>query len=855
MDKYDIAIIGSGPAGLSATAHVAAIGDTPAKSNDTQVNTAATPTYILLESSSQPSETISRFQRGKHVMSEPGYLKLRSDLPFSASSREDILGAWCNHIDSNELNIRLNSKVVEVRGQKGSFEVSLADGEIILAKHIILAIGLQGNPRLLDMPGSDSQWIQYQLDDPQEYTDEKILVVGSGDSAAENALALAAQNDVVILNRNSEFTRVKDGNQAALLKAFANPAARLSCQYSAQIASIEPGVNDDARLQVNLNTSEGTMCLPVDRIIGRLGTISPRKFLESCGVGFATSAQDALPELNEKYETSNPGIYVIGSLAGYPLIKQALNQGHDVVEFILGNSIKPADHELLVYQFYGLPFDLDVDVQLPMMMQRVPMFRQLNPLAFRELVIESRIYASYPDSESAREAIGAIKSLHLQIEKDYATEKARPGATRIVENGQTLYSEGDRGPTFFTIIDGEVMLESPHIAGGTRTLTPGEFFGEMSLVAGQPRRETARAGRNCVVMETPRRTMLKLMSTHPTVREGVMWIYTVRELQHHFVPNVGVEELQTITEEVIERSIKPGEHLWQKGEAAESVYIVRNGTIALSKTQNDEAIIVGQVRAGELLGQMSVFGESVRHDTATASVFTETLEISRPLFQKLMRLDMNQLERVQKTTTQGILTKAAWEVRPESKGLLHFLLEDGIGEATNALFIDEDLCVGCDNCEAACADTHDGVKRLDRKAGNSFAGVHVPHACRHCQQPHCMKDCPPNAINRSSTGEVYIADTCIGCANCETNCPYNAIKMVYGKPKKQGFFRQWLWNSEKSETGSSDDKSGRPQAQAVAVKCDACMDLAHGPACVNACPTGAAFRLGPNPINDIIGRA
>ena len=334
-----------------------------------------------------------------------------------------------------------------------------------------------------------------------------------------------------------------------------------------------------------------------------------------------------------------------------------------------------------------------------------------------------------------------------------------------------------------------------------------------------------------------------------------MWIYTVRELQHHFVPNVGVEELHAITGEVIERNINPGAHLWQKGDAAESVYIVRNGTIALSKIQNEETIIVGQVRAGELLGQMSVFGESVRHETATASVFTETLEVSRSLFQKLMRLDMDQLERVQNETTQGILAKAAWEVRPESKGLLHFLLEDGIGEATNALFIDEDLCVGCDNCEAACADTHDGVKRLDRKAGNSFAGVHVPHACRHCQQPHCMKDCPPNAINRSSTGEVYIADTCIGCANCETNCPYNAIKMVYSKPKKPGFLKQWLWNSGGAAAESSGDKNERPKAQATAVKCDACMDLAHGPACVNACPTGAAFRLGPNPINDVIGRA
>ena len=46
-----------------------------------------------------------------------------------------------------------------------------------------------------------------------------------------------------------------------------------------------------------------------------------------------------------------------------------------------------------------------------------------------------------------------------------------------------------------------------------------------------------------------------------------------------------------------------------------------------------------------------------------------------------------------------------------------FLVEQGVGEATDVLLIDERLCVGCDNCEKACADSHDGLSRLDREAG------------------------------------------------------------------------------------------------------------------------------------------
>ena len=68
------------------------------------------------------------------------------------------------------------------------------------------------------------------------------------------------------------------------------------------------------------------------------------------------------------------------------------------------------------------------------------------------------------------------------------------------------------------------------------------------------------------------------------------------------------------------------------------------------------------------------------------------------------------------------------------------------------LLIDEDICVGCDFCEQACAATHDGTSRLNRKAGPTFAHIHVPTSCRHCEDPSCMKDCPPDAIQRGGIG-------------------------------------------------------------------------------------------------------
>src|SRR5262249_23272029 len=116
--------------------------------------------------------------------------------------------------------------------------------------------------------------------------------------------------------------------------------------------------------------------------------------------------------------------------------------------------------------------------------------------------------------------------------------------------------------------------------------------------------------------------------------------------------------------------------------------------------------------------------------------------------------------------------------------------------------------------------------------------------------PHCMKDCPPDAIGRAPNGEVYITNKCIGCGNCQRNYPYGVIQMgpVEAKRERPSLLT-WLFLGIGDEPGlesrpqhdAHDDKPHRKRA----VKCDMCKDLKAGPACVRACPTGAAIRADP----------
>ena len=216
-EKVKIAVVGAGPGGLSAAAHAAELG----------------VSHVLLEKTAKHADTIQKYQKGKHVMAEPNVLPLRSPVPFEQGTREVILDGWADALEKHGVNVRYGAGVKAIEGEKGDFCLTLESGEVVEAETIILGIGVQGNPRRLGAPGDDAEFVQYQLDDPDEYKGESIVVVGAGDAAIENAVALAKNNSVAIVNRRDEFARAKDGNIALILAAV--EAGDVTCFYGTNV--------------------------------------------------------------------------------------------------------------------------------------------------------------------------------------------------------------------------------------------------------------------------------------------------------------------------------------------------------------------------------------------------------------------------------------------------------------------------------------------------------------------------------------------------------------------------------------------------------------------------------------------
>ena len=86
--------------------------------------------------------------------------------------------------------------------------------------------------------------------------------------------------------------------------------------------------------------------------------------------------------------------------------------------------------------------------------------------------------------------------------------------------GRTLMREGDLGREFYVIISGSVDIErgGKHI----RTMGPGEFFGDISLVTERRRTATVTVKEDATFLVLGHREFHSLMDQFPSIRLGVL---------------------------------------------------------------------------------------------------------------------------------------------------------------------------------------------------------------------------------------------------------------------------------------------------------------------------------------------
>jgi len=256
--SHDIVIIGAGPAGISASLQAKKLG----------------LKFLTLEQDSLGG-TVFNFPRAKVVMTSPMELPGHGKVKLFETSKTELLDLWRTVIAENEIKINENTKVSEIKKEGNNFVVVSENGEHFSTNKVLLAIGRRGSPRKLNTKGEELEKVAYRLLEPELISKKQVLVVGGGDSAIENALLLAPENNVTLSYRSENFNRLKPKNLEKIREAIDQKLIRME---------FNTVVNAITEHEVVLSKNEKELRLENDLVYIFAGGELPTQFLKKSGI-------------------------------------------------------------------------------------------------------------------------------------------------------------------------------------------------------------------------------------------------------------------------------------------------------------------------------------------------------------------------------------------------------------------------------------------------------------------------------------------------------------------------------------------------------------------------------------------
>ncbi len=483
--------------------------------------------------------------------------------------------------------------------------------------------------------------------------------------------------------------------------------------------------------------------------------------------------------------------------------------------------------------------------------------------------------------------------------RDYANGKRVGPYVRLLtyDSGEEIMQQGEwGGNTFYIAVEGtlDVYVRDADAQKKIGQLEPGTCFGEMALLAGIERNATVSVPVNqtALVLEVtrPALRLLRKLSTFGNILDVTYRAHGVDRLIEDLRLVTGKPLSQPLADELrrTARYMVYGKNhvLCKEGVPIDRLILIKNGWVRRSRgvffhaaspevvLGMDEGIGVDFLGGGNCLGIEGVTQPGVWRYRASVMARTEVLEVPLDLFSTDPELRRQLAETFSGLATLGTSLPPTIEALPDLNALkaAEEEIATGIIDGTNVLVMDMDLCIRCGNCSLACHKMH-GQSRLLRRGiqierpttigKKRLQHALVPQVCMHCADPECLTGCPTGSIFRDPVGHVDIdPHTCIGCFDCATQCPYDAITMVprTAPPVQNGFASKLrrvfsLRNDRVVTPEPSDDP--------VAIKCNLCEDTPLNPpgsrrkaySCEENCPTGALVRVDPIEYFSEIGPA
>lgn len=222
-------------------------------------------------------------------------------------NRADALEYYRRVALSNNLPIHLFEEVTEVKPEEGFYTITTKKSTY-QAKKVILSTGFYDIAVNLDIPGEDLPKVKHYYQDPHYYTLQKVVVVGSSNSAIDVALETYRKGaEVTLVIRDSEISqRVKYWVRPDIINRIKEGS--IKAYFNSNLEAIR-------EREVDIKTPEGMITIPNDFVMAMTGYKPNFEFLKKLGI--ILSEDKFIPQYNpETMETNMPGLYLAGVVCG-----------------------------------------------------------------------------------------------------------------------------------------------------------------------------------------------------------------------------------------------------------------------------------------------------------------------------------------------------------------------------------------------------------------------------------------------------------------------------------------------------------------------------------------------------------
>jgi Fe-S-cluster-containing dehydrogenase component/CRP-like cAMP-binding protein len=466
----------------------------------------------------------------------------------------------------------------------------------------------------------------------------------------------------------------------------------------------------------------------------------------------------------------------------------------------------------------------------------------------RIILIDKKVHREEKKNQSKK---GFWKALKQVLRSQKVVEYRNPDN---FENNASIKVD-DYGNAVRMIANADKIIKNAK----TGEIKSGQFFGEVAALSRSTRTASIFAETDAFVFELKWQGLRDIRLWDTNFRKWVDKLFHQRSFLPVFNKNPLLNQIDTITLQEAADASKfqtYGDQSWYKsldkesskkaskelivgqGQHMDGLLLIRGGFVQATKNYGDGERTDGYLISNELYGLSSLLKRNSASDTEVTSRhnlyalgYVDLLVIPTDIVLKHL---IPQWQAAKTFNDKKILKSSAplYPVDKKEKqlpqALLEILFDERIINGSATMVVDNNACIGCDDCVRACAQAHDNNPRFIRH-GIDHSHFTIANACMHCIDPVCLSDCPTGAIHRPpNQGIVQINDkSCIGCANCANSCPYNNIRMVE--------------IHDKNNQVLIDESTQKPLLKAT--KCDLCVEQNTGPACEQACSHKALKRI------------